>query len=410
MAWTLDLLRRACARRRRASAARPPTASRIAIAVASANSRSPRAAEAGDRDLRDREAGVAERARPAPAAARRRAGRPARRRSRCRASRTARRARRRRRRQRAGARARPGAAARCRCSVGAAPGRRARGERAPRGRRRATSAGATIAHAPGTRAKNSASRERPVATRSRNTPASMSAPPAVAPTMHAGDRGGHREDADGVVEVPAPPRRQWPAVERVQDGEHGEVRDGAAKVSDARDRDHAGAAAQLEDLGADQSQVGHQARSSSRVVMFRKQVLERGRDGRDALDGDAVVEQAAQQRGDDLAVERRLRRERHADRAVVLGRAGDARARAASSAGGAHGRRGDEVDRARAAAGQLARSCPGRRRGRGRRSPRRRRSSRPRRAGARRAAPCGPRRRARGRGRGTRGCRPGRAR
>ena len=33
------------------------------------------------------------------------------------------------------------------------------------------------------REKNSAVRERPVATRSRNTPVSMSAPPAVAPTI-----------------------------------------------------------------------------------------------------------------------------------------------------------------------------------------------------------------------------------
>ena len=53
--------------------------------------------------------------------------------------------------------------------------------------------GTTIAQAPGTRAKNSAVRERPVAARSRNTPASMSAPPAVAPTIVAGDGAAERE-------------------------------------------------------------------------------------------------------------------------------------------------------------------------------------------------------------------------
>ena len=39
----------------------------------------------------------------------------------------------------------------------------------------------TSTHEAGTREKNSAVRERPVATRSRKTPDSMSAPPAVAP-------------------------------------------------------------------------------------------------------------------------------------------------------------------------------------------------------------------------------------
>ena len=43
--------------------------------------------------------------------------------------------------------------------------------------------GSTSAQAPGTRAANSAVRDRPVATRSRHTPASMSAAPAVEPMI-----------------------------------------------------------------------------------------------------------------------------------------------------------------------------------------------------------------------------------
>ena len=77
-----------------------------------------------------------------------------------------------------------------------------------------------------------------------------------------------------------------------------------------RDGEHAAPAAQLEHVGADESQVGHQDRSSRRVVMVRKRSSSEVRDGRDALDVDAVVEQPAQQRGDDLAVDRRLRGER----------------------------------------------------------------------------------------------------
>src|SRR4051812_357470 len=56
----------------------------------------------------------------------------------------------------------------------------------------------------------------------------------------------------------------------------------------------------------------------------QKALLERGRGGRDPLHLDAVLEQTAQERCDDLAIDRRLLAEGHADRALVVGGPRDA--------------------------------------------------------------------------------------
>ncbi len=63
------------------------------------------------------------------------------------------------------------------------------------------SSGSTIAHAPVTRAPNRASRERPVAARSRNTPDSMSCVPAVPPTIAPTTRAIWSSDVERVVVV-----------------------------------------------------------------------------------------------------------------------------------------------------------------------------------------------------------------
>ena len=61
--------------------------------------------------------------------------------------------------------------------------------------------GRTTAHAPVTRAPNSAIRERPVAARSRKTPDSMSWAPAVEPTMAPATMVSSIDDVHGVLEA-----------------------------------------------------------------------------------------------------------------------------------------------------------------------------------------------------------------
>ena len=250
--------------------------------------------------------------------------------------------------------------------AGARRGQRA-GERDAARRRRAASVtariGSTTAHAPATRDANSAMRERPVAARSRKTPDSMSCVPAVAPMIAPMTSAISDHDLDvRRGSCPAPPAGPYlHGVAAVLDGHHDERQRASGRaVSSSADGEHAAPAAQLEHVGSDESEVEHQDRSSRRVVMVRKRSSSEVRDGRDALDGDAVVEQPAQQRGDDLAIDRRLGAERHAqrrrrDRTRASRRA---RRRAAAPPRRGCGRR------CRSRAGRRARargSCPGRR-------------------------------------------------
>ena len=197
-------------------------------------------------------------------------------------------------------------------------------------------------------------RERPVAARSRKTPESMSCVPGGGADDGA-DHEAHQRDDDREAslklgEPPAGPYLAglppcWMAITTKATASRPSVSPSATASMPRRRRS-------LSTSALDESEVEHQDRSSRRVVMVRKRSSSDGADGRDALDGDAVVEQPAQQRGDDLAIDRRLGAERHAQAALVVGGAGHARD-GGEQPGGLDGAVADDVDRARAAADEL---------------------------------------------------------